>query len=228
VSVAVPGQLAFLRDYRAAYREASRRLGRYRAAPVTWTYLAVTLAVSLLWHVPGADRLVSDCCAFRATDLHGWPEAARLLGSAIVDLRPVEIAWSAVASWLLLAPLEALIGPRRILLLGLAGNLLPTLSMSLVFLATSPGAPAPLDVGTSAVVVAVGAALSVTTRSLPVTLLYLFGVGIDVFVAPDLATAEHLLALAIGVGFALAMRRHPPRAQARSAQAKALVSVEHR
>ena len=220
-------RLAFLRDYRAAYRVASRRRGRLRAAPVTWTYLALTLAVSLLWHVPGADRVVTDCCAYRATDLHGWPEAARILGSAFLDVRPVEIAWSVVASWLLLAPLEALIGTRRILLVGAVGNLLPTASMGLIFLARNPAAAAPLDVGTSAVVVAAGAALAVLTGSLPVTLLYLVGVATDVLIAPDLATAEHLMALAVGAWLALAMRRRPPRDQPESAQADALVSTNN-
>jgi membrane associated rhomboid family serine protease len=224
----VPGRLAFLRDYRAAYREASLRLGRYRAAPVTWTYLAVTLAISFLWHIPGTSRVVTDCCAFRATDLRGLPEATRLLGSSFVDLRNIEIAWSSVASWLLLAPLEALIGSRRLLLLGAVGTLLPTAIMSLIFMARSPGAPAPLDIGTSAVVVAVGAALSVWTRSLPITLIYLFGVSIDVLVSPDLATAEHLLALVIGAFMGLAMRRRPPRDRSESPRAEALLSTNHR
>lgn len=227
MSAAAPGRLAFLRDYRAAYRESSRRLGRFRTAPVTWTYLALTLAVSLLWHVPGAHRAVADCCAYRATDLRGWSAAAKIFGSAFLDLRRVEIAWSVVASWLLLAPLEALISSRRMLLLAAVGNLLPTLSMGLIFLAAHPGARAPLDVGTSAVVVAVGAALSVWTRSLPITLLYLVGVGIDVLVSPDdLATAEHLLALAIGAGLALAMLRLPPPGRAGPARANALVSTK--
>jgi hypothetical protein len=122
-------------------------------------------------------------------------------------VRPIEVAWAVVATWLLLAPLEATIGTRRMLLVGTLGNLLPTVSIGLAFLAAHPGAPAPLDVGTSAVVVAAGAALVVWTRSLAIAVLYLLGVAVDVLVSPDLATAEHLLALATGAAVALALRR---------------------
>jgi membrane associated rhomboid family serine protease len=184
--------------------------------------------ISLVWHVPGTSRLVTDCCAFHATDLRGLPEATRILGSAILDQRPIEIAWSIVASWLMVAPLEALIGSRRLLLLGAVGTTVPTLTMSLIFTARNPGAAAPLDVGTSAVVVAVGAALSVWTRSLPVTLIYLFGVSIDVLISPDLATAEHLLALVLGAFIAMAMRRWPPPDRSESPRVEALVSTNHR
>src|SRR6266498_3945896 len=79
--------------------------------------------------------------------------------------------------------------------------------MGLAFLATHPGAAAPLDVGPSAVVVAAGAALVVWSRSLGIAALYLVGVAVDVLISPDLATAEHLLALATGAGVALILRR---------------------
>jgi membrane associated rhomboid family serine protease len=184
----------------------------------------VALVVSFLWHIPGTSRVITDCCAFRATDLHGLPLGLRILGSSFLDLRNVEIAWSIVASWLLVAPLEALIGSRRLLLLGAVGTLVPTLTMSLIFTAKSPGAAAPLDIGTSAVVVAVGAALSVWARSLPITLIYLFGVSIDVLVSPDLATAEHLLALVLGAFLGMAMLRWPPRDRSESRRAEALAS----
>jgi len=150
---------------------------------------------------------VAACCAYRASDLHGWPRAARVAGSPFLAVRPIEVAWAVVATWLLLVPLEATIGTRRMLLVGTLGNLLPTVSIGLAFLAAHPGAPASLDVGTSAVVVAAGAALVVWTRSLAIAVLYLLGVTVDVLVSPDLATAEHLLALATGAAVALALRR---------------------
>lgn len=200
-------RLAFLRDYRAPYRDAARRVGRWRAAPVTWSFLALTLLISLLWRLPAGHQAVAACCAYRATDLTSWPRAARIAGSALLVQRPVEVAWSVAASWLLLAPLEAMVGTRRMLPVGTVGNLVPTVSMGLAFLAAHPGARAPLDVGTSAVVVAAGAALAVWSRSLGITALYLLGVGVDVLVSPDLATAEHLLALATGAATAMALRR---------------------
>jgi hypothetical protein len=207
----VPARLAFLRDYRAPYRSATLRVGRWRAAPVSWTILTLTLLVSLAWHLPGGHRAVVVCCAYRATDLRGWPAAARIAGSPFLALRPIEVAWAVVATWLLLVPLEAIIGSRRMLVVAVLGNLVPTLSIGLAFLAAHPGAPAPLDVGTSAVVVAAGATLTVCSGSLAIATLYLSGVAVDVLVSPGLATAEHLMALATGVAVALALRWRPIR-----------------
>jgi hypothetical protein len=203
----VRARLAFLRDYRAPYREAARQVGRWRAAPVTWSFLALTLLVSLLWRLEAGHQAAAVCCAYRATDLTSWPRAARVAGSAFLVRRPVEAAWSVAACWLLLAPLEAMVGTLRMLLVGMVGNLVPTVAMGLAFLAAHPGARAPLDVGSSAVVVAAGAVLAVWSRSLGITALYLLGVGVDVLVSPDLATAEHLLALATGAALAVALHR---------------------
>jgi hypothetical protein len=202
----VRARLAFLRDYRAAYRAATRRVGRRRAAPASWSLLALTLLVSLAWRVPPASRLVAACCAYRASDLDGWPRVLRVAGSPFLAVRPIEVAWAVVATWLVLAPLEAIIGTRRMLLVGALGNLLPTVAIGLAFLAAHPGVRPPLDVGPSAVVVAAGAALVVWTRSLGIAWLYLLGVAVDVLVSPDQATAEHLLALAAGAAVALVLR----------------------
>jgi len=113
---AVRRRLAFFDEYRAPYRAAVRRAGVWRAAPATWAFLALTLLVSLLWHIPGAHHAVLGCCAYRATDLAHWQRAARLAASAFLVLRPVEVAWSVAACWLLLAPLEAAVGTASILL----------------------------------------------------------------------------------------------------------------
>jgi len=211
----VRARLAFLRDYRAPYRAAALRVGRWRAAPATWTFLALTLLVSLAWRLPAGHQAVAACCAYRATDLESWPQAARVAGSAFLVQRPIEAAWAVVASWLLLAPLEAGIGTRRMVLVGTLGNLVPSVSIGLAFLAAHPGAHASLDVGVSAVVVTAGAALTVWSRSLAIAALYLVGVAVDVLVSPDLATAEHLLALATGAALAVVLRRLQRRAEAR-------------
>jgi len=203
----VSRRLAFLREYRTPYRAAVRRAGVWRAAPATWTFLALTLLVSLLWHVPAAHRAALACCAYRATDLTRWQQAPRVAASAFLVLRPIEAAWSVVASWLLLAPLEAAIGTRRLVVIGALGNLVPTLSTGLTWLARHPGATnAPLDVGASAVVVAAGAALVVWSRSLPIAALLALGLAVDVLVDTGLPAAEHLLALAVGVGSMLPLR----------------------
>jgi hypothetical protein len=204
----VGGRLAFLRQYREPYRAALRRAGWWRAAPASWSFLALTLLVSLLWLLPGGHAAAAACCAYRASDLARWPGAAKVAGSALLVRRPVEAVWSAVACWLVLAPLEATIGTPRFVLLGALGNLVPTAALGLLFLAVNPGVAAPLDVGTSAVVVACAAALAVWSRSLGITMLLLIGVAVDVLVSPDLATAEHLMALATGAALALVLRRN--------------------
>ena len=201
------GRLAFLREYREPYRAALRHVGRWRTAPATWSFLGLTLVMSLLWLLPGGHVAAAACCAYRATDLRHWPAAGRVAGSALLVRRPVEAVWSVIASWLVLAPLEAMIGTRRMVVVGVAGNLLPTVGMGLVFLSVNPGVAAPLDVGTSAVVVACAAALAIWSRSLGITVLVLIGVAVDVLVSPDLATSEHLMALATGAGLALVQRR---------------------
>jgi hypothetical protein len=204
----VGGRLAFLRQYREPYRAALRRAGWWRVAPATWSFLALTLLVSLLWLLPGGHAAAAACCAYRASDLARWPGAVKVAGSALLVRRPVEVIWSVVACWLVLAPLEATIGTPRFVLLGALGNLVPTIGLGLVFLSTNPGVAAPLDIGTSAVVVACAAALAVWTRLLGITVLLLIGVAVDVLVSPDLATAEHLMALATGAAVALVLRRH--------------------
>jgi hypothetical protein len=203
----VGGRLAFLREYRDPYRAALRRAGWWRAAPATWSFLGLTLVVSLLWLLPGGHVAAAACCAYRASDLRHWPGAGRAAGSALLVRRPVEAVWSVTASWLVLAPLEAMIGSRRMVVVGGAGNLVPTFGMGLVFLSVNPGVTAPLDVGTSAVVVACAAALAIWSRSLGITVLLVIGVAVDVLVSPDLATSEHLMALATGAAVALAQRR---------------------
>jgi hypothetical protein len=66
------------------------------------------------------------------------------------------------------------------------------------------------------VVIAAAAALAVTTRSLPVAAVLVAGLTVDIAAAPDLATTEHLIAVAIGVSLAMAFSRERHRATAPS------------
>ena len=181
-------------------------------APASVSFLLATLVVSALWHDPaGGHRVVASCCAWRATDLPRGP-LLPLLGSAFLIRRPVEAVWTVAATWLVLGPLETAIGSRRLLALGAVGHALPTALVDLCWLASGRAGQglAGLDVGTSAVVVTAAAALAVATRSLPVAAVLAAGLAVDVVVAPDLATAEHLLAVPIGVALALVFSRHRP------------------
>jgi hypothetical protein len=216
----VTGRSAVL-AYRRPFAAQVARDGVLAVAPVSVTYVLVTLVVSALWRDPAAGhRAVAACCAWRAAAL---PRGGLLplFGSAFLVRRPVEAIWTVAAAWLLLGPLEAVVGSRRLLLIGVVGHTVPTVVVDLCWLAgrRAGGGLAGLDVGTSAVVVTAAAALAVSTGSLPVAVALAAGLAVDLAAAPDLATAEHLVAVAIGVGGALLLRdgRRPARPPARPA-----------
>ena len=201
--------LGWVMAYQRLFLVRVARNGLAAVAPVSVAYALVTLVVSVLWRDQGAARrTVSACCAWRATDLaHG--RLVPLFGSALLVRRPVEAVWTVAAVWLLLGPLEAMVGGRRLLLLGAVGHAVPTMAIDLCWLASGrvDVGLAGLDVGTSAVVVTAAAALAVVTRSLPVILALATGLAVDLAATPGLATAEHLVAAAIGVGGGLILRR---------------------
>ena len=195
--------------YRRPLRAAGASIGLPAAAPASLSFLLATLMVSVLWRDPaGGHRLVAACCAWRATDLPHGP-LLPLLGSALLVRRPVEAIWTVTATGLVLAPLEVVVGSRWLIVLGVLGHTLPTVLVDLCWLATGQVGQGldGLDVGTSAVVVAAAAALAVTTRSLPVAIVLVAGLMVDIAAAPDLATTEHLIAVVVGVSFAMAYSR---------------------
>jgi hypothetical protein len=185
-------------------------VGLLATAPAAVSFVLVSLVVSALWLDPaGAHQLVAACSAWRATDLPRGP-LLPLVGSAFLVRRPVEAVWTAAATWLVLGPLEAVVGSRRLLAIAALGHVVPTVLVDLCWLAGGMAGQGlgGLDVGTSAVVVTAAAALAVATRSLPVATVLAAGLAVDIAAAPDLATAEHLIAVAVGVGLALAFSRH--------------------
>ena len=194
--------------YQRPFRRQVATDGLVAVAPLSAAYALVTLVVSSLWRDPGAGhRVVVDCCAWRAADLpHG--DLAPLLGSALLVCRPVEAVWTVAAVWLLLGPLEAMVGGRRLLLLGVLGHAVPTVAVDLCWLAggRAGAALAGLDVGTSAVVVTAAAGLAVLTRSGSVAAGLGTGLAVDLATTPSLASVEHLIAAAIGIAGALIMR----------------------
>ena len=194
--------------YQRPFRRQVTTDGLVAVAPLSAAYALVTLVVSSLWRDPGAGhRVVVDCCAWRAADLpHG--DLAPLLGSALLVRRPVEAVWTVTAVWLLLGPLEAMVGGRRLLLLGVLGHTVPTVAVDLCWLAggRAGAALAGLDVGTSAVVVTAAAGLAVLTRSGSVAAGLGTGLAVDLATTPSLASVEHLIAAAIGIAGALILR----------------------
>jgi hypothetical protein len=194
--------------YQRPFRTRVARRGLASAAPVSVAFVLVSLTVSAAWHGPAAGRgAVTACCAWRAADLrHG--QLLPLLGSAFLVRRWVEAVWTVAAGWLVFGPLEATIGSWRLLAIGAIGHVVSTMVIDLCWLAGARAgdALAGLDVGTSAVVVTAAAALAVSARSVPVAVVLATVLAVDVAVAPDLATAEHLIAVAIGIGGALLLR----------------------
>jgi len=206
--------LSRLMAYQRPFRLRVASEGLVAVAPVSVAYGLVTLVVSALWRDPGAGhRAVAACCAWRAADL-ARGDLVPLLGSALLVRRPVEAVWTVTAVWLVLGPLEAVVGGRRLLLLGALGHAAPTVAVDLRWLAGPHvgGGLAGLDVGTSAVVVTAAAALVVVTRSAPLAAALATGLAVDLATTPNLASVEHLLAAVIGVAGALVLRPALPTA----------------
>lgn len=208
MTVPLAAALGWVMAYQRPFRVRVAREGLLAVAPVSVGYALVTLGVSALWRDPGAGHgLVAACCAWRAADL---PQGRLLplLGSALLVRRPVEAVWTIAAVWLLLGPLEAVVGSRRLLVLGAVGHVVPTVAIDLCWLAGGRAAAglAGLDVGTSAVVVTATAALAVCTGSLPLALALAAGLAGDLATTPSLVSVEHLVAAAIGVAGVLALR----------------------
>jgi hypothetical protein len=201
------GALARVFAYREPFRDRVAEVGLVAAAPASVAFLLTTLVVSSLARDPaGGSRLAEACCAWRATDLPRGP-LLPLLGSAFLVRRPVEAVWTVAATWLVLGPLEVVVGSRRLILLAALGNVVPTVLVDLCWLATGQADPGlgGLDVGTSGVIVTVATALAVATSSLPVAAVLAAGLAADIAAAPDLATAEHLVAVAVAVGVTMAL-----------------------
>jgi hypothetical protein len=199
--------------YQRPFRERVDRVGLVAAAPVSHAFLVASLLASALWQDrPAGHRLVVACCAWRAADLAGGSPLP-LLGSALLVRRPVEAVWTLAATWLVLDPLEALIGSRRLLAVAALGHAVPTVLIDLCWLAGGRVGSdlAGLDVGTSGVIVAAAAALAVAASSLPVAAVLAAGLAVDVATTPGLATAEHLVGVVVGVGLAMVLSRLPDR-----------------
>jgi hypothetical protein len=224
MTVRRPAPPARVMAYQRPFRRRVADDGLVAVAPASVGYALLTLVVSALWLEPAVGhRAVATCCAWRAADL---PQGRLLpvLGSALLVRRPVEAVWTVLAVWLLLGPLEAMVGSRRLLLLGALGHVVSTVAVDLCWLATgrADASLAGLDVGTSAVVVTATAALVVGAGSLPLALALATGLAVDLATSPNLASVEHLVAAAVGVAAALTPAARPPASPAGSIPIRSL------
>ncbi|HYY80835.1 MAG TPA: hypothetical protein VFD04_16895 [Actinomycetes bacterium] len=213
--------LDWLMAYQRPFRREVTRDGLLAVAPVSALFVLLTLVVSGLWREGTTHAAVAACCAWRATDL---PRRVLLplAGSAFLVRRPVEAAWTVAAGWLLLGPLEAAVGGHRLLAIGAFGHAVPTVLVDLAWLAGPRAGEglAGLDVGTSAVVVAAATALASWSRSAPLAAVLAAGVAVDLATTPNLASAEHLVAVAVGAAAVLDPGTLRPAAWTRRAQVR--------
>jgi hypothetical protein len=185
--------------YRRPLRRLVIRRGPFRAAPVAVGLLVGCLLVSLAWATPGAGhRLVVACCAYR-----GWRASlgttVRLVGGAFLLRHWYEIVWTVAATVLITAPFEAWVGSGRMLVTITLGQLVPTIAVATTGLAHDRRlGGGGLDVGASAVIAAAAAGLAVRSRSLPVWTGLIIAQVVAGLVQAPLATAEHLIAIAVG------------------------------
>jgi hypothetical protein len=122
-----------------------------------------------------------------------------------------EIVWTVAATVLVTALFEAWVGSGRMLVTITLGQLVPTIAVAATGLAHDQRlGGGGLDVGASAVIVAAAAGLAVRSRSLPVAGCLLIAEVVASLVQAPLATAEHLIAIAIGALATVALSR-PPR-----------------
>jgi hypothetical protein len=202
--------LAWAFAYQRPLRARFTRLGLLRTAPVSVSFLAICLLISLLWATPGWGHwLVAACCAYR-----GWrpePSAiARLVPSAFLLRHLYEVIWTVAATLLVTAPFEASVGSVRMLATVTLGHLLPTIGVAVTGLdhAQRLGGGG-LDVGASAVVVAAAGGLAVRSRSPTVTGSLVLAQLVAVLAESPLANAEHIAALVIGALMTAALAGDP-------------------
>jgi hypothetical protein len=178
------------------------------AAPVSLAFLTLCLVASLLWASPGAGhRLAAACCAYRGWRPGSWTgDGLRLADSAFLLRRPGEVIWTVAATFLVVAPFEAMVGSRRMLLVAVLGHVVPTLAVAVSGLSqvTRLGGGG-LDVGSSAVVVALAAGLAVRGRSPAVAACLVLGQAADLVLDTPLGAAEHLIAIGTGALVASAL-----------------------
>jgi hypothetical protein len=206
-----------LASQRPLWRLAKQR-GLLRTAPVAIAFLATCLAVSGSWATSGlGHRLVADCCAYRGWH-PGLGPSVRLAGSAFLLRHQYEVIWTIVATLLVTAPFEALMGSRRTLAVMAVGHLLPTVAIAVAGLAQSQRlGGGGLDVGASAVVVATATGLAVRGRSTAVAAWIGIAQFVGILVQSPLATTEHLIALSAGATTTLLLSDRPSgRTRARS------------
>lgn len=140
----------------------------------------------------------------------GLGDLVRMVGSAFLLRRPVEVAWAVVVAVLVLAPLEVHLGSRRLATIAACGHLVPTIAVAMSGLSQVQRLGGDgLDVGASAVIVASAAALAYRTRSLSVTVGLLAAELVDLLLDTPLAGAEHVMAMLTGALTAWALGAGP-------------------
>lgn len=163
------------------------------------------LVVYSLDHFGGGRTFVGYCCNIRA-EYPLWREVVALPGSMVAPA-PMLPVWGSLAQVaLVFAVAEAAVGRRWTIGVALLGQAIATMSAR-VFIWLGPtvwsGLSASyihvLDTGPSTATVALTAYLAVVLRAPIVGLAVLSGLLSELWVRPDLAGREHVVALSVGV-----------------------------
>ncbi len=165
---------------------------------------AAVLSVYALDHIGAGRVVVSHCCDIRA-EYPLWRELVALPGSMVAPA-PMLPVWGSVAQVaLVFAVAEAAVGRRWTIGVALLGQAVATLSAR-AFIWLGPAVWSGLnasyahvlDTGPSAATVALTAYLAVVLRTPIVGIAALAGLLSELWVRPDLAGREHVVALAVG------------------------------
>ncbi len=196
----------------AAVADRVRRRG-VLAFPVTLAVVGAVLALARLRASgPAGAALVDACCGLRAgLPLPLW--LLRLPGSLAAPAAHLPEVGSVVQVLLALGLAEAVFGSRRTVLLAGTAHVVATLAAKFFVLLgpTRPfGLPASYlwaaDSGPSAATVALAVALAVALPAPRWGALVVGSVLVTSVLSPGLASREHLVAVLVGVAFAVAYR----------------------
>lgn len=170
--------------------------------------LVVSVAVLVVYaldHFSAGHVIVTHCCDIRA-EYPWWRELLGLPGSMVAPAPSLPV-WGSVAQVaLVFAVAEAALGRRQAIGVALLGHAVATMSARAfiwlgptVWSGLGPGYAHVLDTGPSAATVALTAYLAVVLRTPIVGIAALAGLLSELWVRPDLAGREHVVALAVGV-----------------------------
>jgi membrane associated rhomboid family serine protease len=190
-------------DHLSPSRNRIRTVGMVRAAPTSLGLLLASLAATASVRLPSpAQHAAKGIFVYYGRDLHTATALYRLPLSALLAQSWSQWMWTAFVAVALFAPLEARVGPARLLLCVFAGQVLSTAVVDLVAGAGDRTAQlAAPDIGTSCLVVSAAAGYAWVTRSRLLTSVLAVGLCVDAVLSAPPTAMEHWVAAGSGLLF---------------------------